>query len=73
MQNTGIKASHGKKSNAWKYILCIVLILLYILPIYVLVILAFLRTWRATIIPAIDSIAVAAMAMPYRPASAYAA
>lgn len=41
MQNTGIKASHGKKSNAWKYILGIVLILLYILPIYVLVIMAF--------------------------------
>ena len=42
MQQTIQKQTHKtKKKNAWKYILSVLIILIYILPIYVLVVMAF--------------------------------
>lgn len=42
MQRTIQKQTHKtKKKNAWKYILSVLIILIYILPIYVLVVMAF--------------------------------
>ena len=41
MQQTIQKQTHKtKKKNAWKYILSVLIILIYILPIYVLVVMA---------------------------------
>ena len=43
MQQTIQKQTHKtKKKNAWKYILSVLIILIYILPIYVLVV---IRGW----------------------------
>ena len=42
MQETLQKQTHKtKQKNAWKYILSVIIILVYILPIYVLVVMAF--------------------------------